>query len=80
MIVVYTRRLDQPMHFEVGCAGIADPRAGGDELEGVTELTSWYNDRLERVISMNPEQYWWMHRRWREVPEKVARRLAKLAA
>lgn len=77
MTVFYTRRLDRPMRFEIGCNGVADPRQGGPHLAGVTELTTWYNQRLESAIALGREQYWWMHRRWRGVPEKVARRLEK---
>ncbi|MEZ6088440.1 MAG: lysophospholipid acyltransferase family protein [Pirellulaceae bacterium] len=80
MAVFYTRRTSKPMHFEIGCNGIADPREDGPHLQGVTELTCWYNERLENAIAGSPEQYWWMHRRWREVPEKIQRRLAKRAA
>lgn len=80
MIVNYTRRLGQPLRFEMGMTGVADP-AGLDApqvpeyLESVTDLTEWYNQRLEAAIRMAPEQYWWLHRRWRDIPDAALRRL-----
>ena len=43
--------------------------------EAIRELTAEYIARLEQVIRMAPDQYLWMHRRFRgipvpEVPEK----------
>jgi KDO2-lipid IV(A) lauroyltransferase len=42
-------------------------------------LTAWYNRRLAESIGASVEQYWWLHRRWRQPPPRVARRLAKAA-
>jgi hypothetical protein len=33
-------------------------------------LTRWYNDRLGELVARAPEQYWWVHRRWRPKPAK----------
>jgi KDO2-lipid IV(A) lauroyltransferase len=76
MLVCYARRSDKPLHFEVGLEGVADPALDGPECAGVKPLTEWYNRMLERVILTAPEQYWWMHRRWREPPARVKQRLA----
>lgn len=82
MIVAYTRRdRGRPMRFEVGLTGVADPADDRAAACGsVTELTRWYNDRLAEAIGPAVEQYWWLHRRWRTPPARVARRLAKRAA
>jgi Kdo2-lipid IVA lauroyltransferase/acyltransferase len=87
MIVNYTRRLGRPLRFEMGMTGIADPALmeNGESVEyldSVQSLTAWYNERLEQAIRMAPEQYWWLHRRWRDVPtaqlkKLEARRLSK---
>lgn len=80
MVVNYTRRLGRPLRFEMGITGIADPALLDSEhvpeyLESVTELTEWYNCRLEQAIRLAPEQYWWLHRRWREIPPGQLKRL-----
>lgn len=76
MAIAYTIREDRPMRFSLGCAGVADPRQGGPECGGVRQLTEWYNAKLAAAISLAPEQYWWVHRRWREKPAKSTKRMA----
>ncbi|MEM9409751.1 MAG: lysophospholipid acyltransferase family protein [Planctomycetota bacterium] len=76
MMVSYCRHLEQPLHFEIGCTGIADPMHTEDELKDVKKLTQWYNDRMADAIRSDPDQYWWVHRRWKEKP--VRKRKPKL--
>lgn len=73
MIVFYNRRLDRPLQFEIVIAGVADPAVPAAHLESVQSLTQWYNDCLEVCIKKYPEQYWWLHRRWREPPARLKR-------
>ncbi len=68
MIVVCGVRTGRPMNFEISVLGIADPVNGGEHLSSVPSLTRWYNQCLEKIIRSFPEQYWWVHRRWREPP------------
>lgn len=80
MIVNYTRRLDRPLRYEMRTIGIADPAEldspnPPEHLQSVHDLTEWYNEQLEQIIRLAPEQYWWLHRRWREVPANQLRRL-----
>ncbi|MCP4888734.1 MAG: lipid A biosynthesis acyltransferase [Planctomycetaceae bacterium] len=81
MLVAGTRRTDKPMQFEFFCTGVADPQ---DDPEGicrsVNTLTAWYNQRLAEVIEEGVEQYWWLHRRWRTPPPRIAKRLEKRLA
>ena len=81
MLACYTRRLDRkPMQFESGVVDIADPFNDPDaNCESVDSLTRWYNRQLAQVIGDSVEQYWWLHRRWREPPPKIAKRLARAA-
>ncbi|MCA9129655.1 MAG: lysophospholipid acyltransferase family protein [Planctomycetales bacterium] len=81
MVVNYTRRLNRPLRFEMGTIGIADPALleqtdPPEYLSSVNELTEWYNAQLESIIRLAPEQYWWLHRRWRDVPPAQLKRLA----
>ncbi len=80
MIVGYTRRLGKPMQFESGSEAIADPaddKAG--VCAGVRPLTQWYSDKLGDTIMRAPEQYWWVHRRWRDKAVRVKASAAKAA-
>ncbi|MEL6107008.1 MAG: lysophospholipid acyltransferase family protein [Planctomycetota bacterium] len=81
MLVGYSRRVDgKPMQFETGVIDIANPRDDRDSVcESVNSLTRWYNRQLAKAVGESIEQYWWLHRRWREPPPKVAKRLARAA-
>jgi KDO2-lipid IV(A) lauroyltransferase len=81
MLAGYTIRLDgKPMKMESACLAIADPATDDPACDSVTSLTQWYNARLEESVALAVEQYWWLHRRWRRPPRKVAKRLEKRAA
>ena len=77
MLVAGSLRTGKPMQFEFICTGLVDPL---DDPEGICSsvgtLTNWYNQRLAEVIGQGVEQYWWLHRRWRPPPPRVAKRLA----
>jgi len=73
MIVNYTARTSGAMHFEIGCVGIAEPDQLTEEQDSVRGLTQWYNQRLESFVRVMPEQYWWLHKRWKEKPAKRTR-------
>lgn len=76
MVVCANIRLGRPLKFELRLLGVADPELPGEHMETVASLTRWYNQCLEQVILEHPEQYWWVHRRWREPPVKQRRRAA----
>jgi KDO2-lipid IV(A) lauroyltransferase len=65
--------------FELGCEEIIDTR----EFEGpdaLRQLTQRYSAALERAIRRSPEQYFWIHRRWKSVPRSRAERIARRKA
>ncbi|PQO35313.1 lipid A biosynthesis acyltransferase [Blastopirellula marina] len=80
LVFLYMRRTGGPMQFEFGVEGIYDP-ATASEAKGVKEVTQWYNEMLERVVRRDPEQYWWVHNRWKdERPAKKREQEAKRLA
>ena len=72
LVVAYGKRTGGPLQFELGMGGIADPQVPSEDLGGVKPLTQWYNRALEQIILAAPEQYWWVHRRWKGEPPKKA--------
>jgi Kdo2-lipid IVA lauroyltransferase/acyltransferase len=60
------RRLDRPMQFELVNYATTDPREAGNSIGTIHELTQWYTTRLEELIRRTPDQYWWLHRRWKD--------------
>jgi len=75
-MVSYARRLDRPLRYEVGPAALCDPRAPGFELGSIPLLAQWYTNHLESLIRRSPEQYWWLHRRWKGQPPAARRKAA----
>lgn len=65
------------VHYEVSCEDIIDPR-DYDRDTGVQEMTQRFSTALEGAVRRAPEQYFWVHRRWktRPVDEQAARRAA----
>ena len=77
VVVSYSRRTGRPLHFELRAFAVADPRLGGPECASVRSLTQWYTSRLEDIIRMAPDQYWWVHRRWKDTrPPKAQKKAA----
>lgn len=72
MIVSYARRRQRPMRFELNVVDIADPQAPDCPPQGVRQLTQWYTDLLAEAIRETPDQYWWVHRRWKGAPPASA--------
>jgi KDO2-lipid IV(A) lauroyltransferase len=58
------------MHFEMANYRMIDPRETANDVGTVRELTQWYTTRLEELIRLAPDQYWWLHRRWKDTREK----------
>jgi KDO2-lipid IV(A) lauroyltransferase len=78
LVVGYGERAGRPLHYRMGMEAGADPRSGQDCVKSVPQLTQWYTSHLESVIRRAPEQYWWLHRRWKD--NRPAKRRGKLAA
>lgn len=70
------RRLGRPMQFELHNYKMIDPIEVGNSVGTIRELTQWYTTRLEELIRRTPDQYWWLHRRWKDTREKKEKKVA----
>lgn len=73
--VGYARRLEDDFlrypwaRYELGCEDVIDPlEITGDDP--VREITERYTRALERAVRRSPEQYFWVHRRWKSEPRQ----------
>ncbi|WP_439627177.1 lysophospholipid acyltransferase family protein [Gemmata sp.] len=64
--------------YAVEVEDIIDPRDYADRPDAVKAITQRYTAALERLIRRHPEQYFWLHRRWKHQPK--AREKPKPAA
>lgn len=66
------RRAGRMLRHVLGAEDMIDPRDKSPAVAGVPALTAWYTQGLERIIRRAPQQYWWLHRRWKESPPAKA--------
>lgn len=67
----FARRLGPEFRFEVWVENIIEPRDYRNSPEPVRAITQEFTRSFEAVVRRNPEQYLWLHRRWKSVPEKA---------
>ena len=84
ILVGYARRLpdapaDRWVRFEVGTEAVLDPR-DFTAASALKDLTAAYTAALERAVRKSPEQYFWVHRRWKSVPKPRGRKARERAA
>ena len=70
MVVCGTPRVAEPMRYEIVNEEVIDPRDYADRGDAVKAITQRYHDALERLIRRHPEQYFWLHRRWKSQPKQ----------
>jgi Kdo2-lipid IVA lauroyltransferase/acyltransferase len=75
-MVSYARRLDRPLHYEVGPEAICDPLSSDFQMGSIPLLAQWYTNHLENLVRRSPGQYWWLHRRWKGQPPARRRKAA----
>jgi KDO2-lipid IV(A) lauroyltransferase len=81
IVVGYARRLGDQFRYEVGCAELIEPSDWESQPDPVRYITQRYTAALERIIRESPEQYLWLHRRWKHQPKpRPAARRPHLAA
>ncbi len=68
VVVGYGRRLDDDFHFEMGVERIILPREWAEKDDPLRWITQEYTAALERIVRADPEQYLWVHRRWKHRP------------
>ena len=77
LAVVGTRKLAEPMYYEVITQDVIYPEEYDGHPDAVRALTQRFTTALEQLIRTAPEQYFWLHRRWKHQPAvKTAKRAA----
>jgi KDO2-lipid IV(A) lauroyltransferase len=66
----------ESVFYAVEVEDVIDPRDFANRPDAVKAITERYTAALERLIRRHPEQYFWLHRRWKHQP---AARKAKAA-
>jgi KDO2-lipid IV(A) lauroyltransferase len=69
IVVGYARRIGPGFRYEVGCDELIDPSELTGTADDVRLLTQRYTTAIERFIRRDPDQYLWLHRRWKHQPK-----------
>jgi KDO2-lipid IV(A) lauroyltransferase len=68
---------DQPgFHYHIEMSRVIDPRDYQDDATGALSLTEDFTALLEQAVRKAPEQYLWLHNRWKHQPKQKTRRAA----
>lgn len=71
VVVVAACRTDDPYYFEGYVSDPIRPDANNDEQAEIVRITREINLRMEEIIRKFPEQYLWLHNRWKESDKKA---------
>jgi KDO2-lipid IV(A) lauroyltransferase len=76
LLVAGTRKVGEPMRYEVVAQDIIYPEEYAGHADPVRAITQRFTTALEQLIRTAPEQYFWLHRRWKHQPQERARKKA----
>ncbi|MFO0852089.1 MAG: lysophospholipid acyltransferase family protein [Gemmataceae bacterium] len=68
LLVVGVPRVGGPLDYRIVCEEVIDPQEYAGRPDAVRAITQRYHLALERLIRRHPEQYFWLHRRWKTQP------------
>jgi KDO2-lipid IV(A) lauroyltransferase len=68
LLVFGAARVGPELRFRVYLEDEIDPRGYADRPDAVRALTQRYTAALEAMARRHPEQYFWLHRRWKHEP------------
>src|SRR5439155_24033559 len=77
MLVMGVPRISEPMRYRVEVEDVILPEVHAGQRDAVRAMTERFTSALERLVRRHPEQYFWLHRRWKHQP---AARKGKRAA
>lgn len=69
LVVLGVPRIGTPMRFALDIEEVIDPRDySGRRLDAIRGITERFTRAIERLVRRHPEQYFWLHRRWKHQP------------
>jgi KDO2-lipid IV(A) lauroyltransferase len=75
IMVLLVRNAGKPLHYDILVEEVILPEEYAGRTDAIHALTQRFTTALERGIRTAPEQYFWLHRRWKHQPSKSKRRL-----
>jgi KDO2-lipid IV(A) lauroyltransferase len=76
ILVGFARRIGPGFRYEVGTEEFIHPSELSGDSSDVKLITQRFTHALERIIRRDPDQYLWLHRRWKHQPKPKSTRKA----
>lgn len=80
MVVIGTPKVGEPMRHTIVVEDVIYPEEYDQRVDAVKAITQRYTAALERMVRIYPEQYFWLHRRWKHQPVVRSRKAKQAAA
>ncbi|MBN1764961.1 MAG: lysophospholipid acyltransferase family protein [Sedimentisphaerales bacterium] len=68
VVIGYCRRINNQYQFKIGLTRIITPQDWQDKPNPLRWITAEYTAAIEQFVREDPDQYWWVHRRWKTRP------------
>jgi KDO2-lipid IV(A) lauroyltransferase len=68
--------IGDPLHYEIVVEDLILPEEYAGRGDAVPAMTQRFTSALERLVRRAPEQYFWLHRRWKHQPRARMRKKA----
>jgi KDO2-lipid IV(A) lauroyltransferase len=75
IMVIVCARVREPMNYRLYVEDVIEPSEFAKQPNAVKAITQRFTTALERLVRKHPEQYFWLHRRWKHQPP-IAKRKA----
>jgi len=69
MLVVGAARVGEPMQYQIIAEELILPEEYAGRPDAVKAITQRFTAALERLVRRYPDQYFWLHRRWKHQPQ-----------
>lgn len=76
ILVVGAARVAEPMRFHLHLEDLIEPAEHSHDPDPIRSITQRYTKALERLARRHPEQYFWLHRRWKHQPKAKSAKTA----
>jgi KDO2-lipid IV(A) lauroyltransferase len=76
LVVTGVPRVGEPMRYRVEVEDVIYPEEYAGRPDAVRAITLRFTAALERLVRRHPEQYFWLHRRWKHQPKAKKERTA----
>jgi KDO2-lipid IV(A) lauroyltransferase len=68
LAVVGAPKVGEPMRYRIATEAVILPEEYAGRTDAVKAITQRFTAALERIVRRAPEQYFWVHRRWKHQP------------